>query len=215
LLAKELYPGNFKPSPAHYFIKLLHDKGILLRNFTQNIDTLEREAKVPPEMLVEAHGSFGSASCITCKEKESVEVVKECVFSAKLPKCQKCGDLVKPDIVFFGESLPARFFQLMAQDFPQCDLLIVIGTSLQVQPFASLIHKVPPTTPRLLINNEIVGQVDPQLAMFGLGRQGFRFGINNNYRDVSLIGDCQEGVKKLVELIGWTKDFDALINSDK
>ncbi len=47
--------------------------------------------------------------------------------------------LVKPDIVFFGESLPARFFQYMATDFSKADLLIVLGTSLTVQPFASLI----------------------------------------------------------------------------
>lgn len=47
--------------------------------------------------------------------------------------------LVKPDIVFFGESLPARFFQYMATDFSKADLLIVMGTSLTVQPFASLI----------------------------------------------------------------------------
>jgi len=101
----------------------------------------------------------------------------------------------------------------MTQDFPQCDLLIVIGTSLQVQPFASLIHKVSPTTPRLLINNEVVGLIDPQLAMFGLGKQGFRFEMDNNYRDISYIGDCQEGVKKLVDLIGWTTEFEALLNN--
>ena len=46
---------------------------------------------------------------------------------------------MKPDIVFFGESLPARFFQYMATDFSKADLLIVMGTSLTVQPFASLI----------------------------------------------------------------------------
>lgn len=211
MLAKELFPGNFKPSPAHYFIKLLEQKNVLLRNYTQNIDTLEREAKVSPEYLMEAHGSFGTASCVACKTNEDVNVVKECIFSATVPKCKKCGELVKPDIVFFGESLPTHFFQWMAKDFPECDLLIVIGTSLQVQPFASLIHKVPPTTPRLLINNEVVGQVDPQLAIFGLGKQGFRFGMDNNYRDVSLIGDCQEGVKKLVELIGWKEDFEILL----
>ena len=56
------------------------------------------------------------------------------------------GGLVKPDIVFFGESLPPRFFQGMKTDFPQGDLLIVMGTSLTVQPFASLTgtHLLPP-----------------------------------------------------------------------
>lgn len=69
--------------------------------------------------------------------------------------CGAAEGLVKPDIVFFGESLPARFFQHLKQDFPQADLLIVLGTSLTVQPFASLIgmlqcHLVMLTTLRLL-----------------------------------------------------------------
>ena len=57
----------------------------------------------------------------------------------ELCKCDKCGALVKPDIVFFGEALPQRFFHLSKEDLPAADLLLVMGTSLVVQPFASLI----------------------------------------------------------------------------
>jgi NAD-dependent SIR2 family protein deacetylase len=53
-----------------------------------------------------------------------------------------CGGLVKPDIVFFGEGLPERFHELAVDDFPECDCLIVMGTSLMVQPFAGLIDRV-------------------------------------------------------------------------
>ena len=60
---------------------------------------------------------------------------------------------MKPDIVFFGEDLPERFRKNFDPDFRSCDLLIVMGTSLKVQPFAGLIHRVPQTTPRLLVNN--------------------------------------------------------------
>ena len=67
--------------------------------------------------------------------------------------CPKCKDgVVKPDIVFFGEDLPEDFRSSFAPDFAGCDLLVVMGTSLQVQPFASLIHRVPQTTPRLLVS---------------------------------------------------------------
>jgi NAD-dependent deacetylase sirtuin 2 len=104
-----------QPTPAHYFVKLLHQKGVLLRNFTQNIDTLEREAGVDGEMLVEAHGSFASSHCIECKAEASNLFVKECVFAEKVPHCDKCNGLVKPDIVFFGENLPQRFFMRMAE----------------------------------------------------------------------------------------------------
>jgi NAD-dependent SIR2 family protein deacetylase len=75
--------------------------------------------------------------------------------SLLLPFCTvNCGQTlkVKPDIVFFGESLPARFFELAAEDFPKCDLLIVMGTSLTVHPFASLVDKVGDPAPRLNLN---------------------------------------------------------------
>ncbi|KAK1119043.1 NAD-dependent protein deacetylase sirtuin-2 [Acipenser oxyrinchus oxyrinchus] len=67
--------------------------------------------------------------------------MKEKIFSEEIPKCEKCNSLVKPDIVFFGESLPARFSSSLRSDFPRCDLLIIMGTSLSVQPFASLVMK--------------------------------------------------------------------------
>ena len=57
---QELFPGTFVPTPAHFFIKLLHDKGLLLRCFTQNIDSLEHQAGLPKEAIVAAHGNFDS-----------------------------------------------------------------------------------------------------------------------------------------------------------
>ncbi|RCH78880.1 NAD-dependent protein deacetylase sirtuin-2, partial [Rhizopus azygosporus] len=73
-LAKELYPGQFLPTKTHYFIKLLQEKGILLRNFTQNIDTLERLTGLDQEYIVEAHGSFATASCIKCKNPAEIDL---------------------------------------------------------------------------------------------------------------------------------------------
>jgi NAD-dependent deacetylase sirtuin 2 len=58
LLAREMFPGKWAPTPGHYFVKLLEEKGVLLRAFTQNIDTLERVAGVSTDLIVEAHGSF-------------------------------------------------------------------------------------------------------------------------------------------------------------
>ena len=66
-LAQSLYPGAFKPTLTHTFIRLLQDKYMLLRCFTQNIDTLERVAGVLPDHIVEAHGSFAVSRCIDCK----------------------------------------------------------------------------------------------------------------------------------------------------
>ncbi|XP_011807794.1 PREDICTED: NAD-dependent protein deacetylase sirtuin-2 isoform X3 [Colobus angolensis palliatus] len=114
-LAKELYPGQFKPTICHYFMRLLKDKGLLLRCYTQNIDTLERIAGLEHEDLVEAHGTFYTSHCVSasCRHEYPLSWMKEKIFSEVTPKCEDCQSLVKPDIVFFGESLPARFFSCM------------------------------------------------------------------------------------------------------
>ena len=112
-LAKELYPGRFLPTKTHCFVRLLEEKGLLLRNFTQNIDTLERLAGIDADSIVEAHGSFATASCIECKKKADPANVKKAALAAKIPRCEDCDELIKPDIVFFGEGLPKRFFDRM------------------------------------------------------------------------------------------------------
>lgn len=135
-LCKELWPGTYNPTPTHCFIRLLHEKGLLLRCFTQNIDSLETTAGLPKEMCVAAHGNFDSATCIETEEKVPIEEVHEAIMAgAEGWKAlqERWGGLVKPDIVFFGENLPLRFFKHAKYDFPQCDLLIVMGTSLAVQ----------------------------------------------------------------------------------
>ncbi|XP_064359043.1 NAD-dependent protein deacetylase sirtuin-2 [Dromaius novaehollandiae] len=182
-LAKELYPGQFKPTVCHYFMRLLKEKGLLLRCYTQNIDTLERVAGLEPDELVEAHGTFFTSHCLrsSCRQQYSLDWMKERIFSSLIPKCEKCQSLVKPDIVFFGESLPSRFFTLLQSDFQKVDLLLVMGTSLQVQPFASLVGRVPSSTPRLLINKEKTGQSDPFMSLMGFG-SGMDFDSDKAYR---------------------------------
>lgn len=131
-LAKELYPGNYQPNLTHYFVRLLHEKGQLLRMYTQNIDGLERLAGIPPEMLVEAHGTFATATCTVCLRKYKDKDLRPAVMSGTVPKCPTCKGVVKPDIVFFGEELPQHFLKYLT-DFPLADLLIVMGTSLEVR----------------------------------------------------------------------------------
>ena len=63
-LAQEMYPGKFRPTITHSFIALLEKKGLLLKLFTQNIDCLEREAGVPDDKIIEAHGSFAKYDCL-------------------------------------------------------------------------------------------------------------------------------------------------------
>ena len=104
------------------------------------------------EKVVEAHGSFSSASCIQCKTVYSMEKLREEIMTDRDPTCPKCGSpvkltaiffsrlmvilQVKPNIVFFGEQLPQRFFDEAEIECLFSDLLICIGTSLEVYPFA-------------------------------------------------------------------------------
>lgn len=199
-LAKELYPGKFKPTPCHYFIKLLHDKGLLLRHYTQNIDTLERIAGIPSEKLVEAHGTFYTNHCVECRKEYSMEWVKEQIFADNVPTCGQCNGIVKPDIVFFGEDLPRRFYTLPAKDFKKCDLLIIMGTSLEVQPFASLAGRPKRNCVRLLINRDPVGR--GSLRYWFSDVEPLRYNEKDNKRDVALLGDCDDGVRQLAKEIG-------------
>ncbi|KAK3703075.1 Sir2 histone deacetylase Hst2 [Vermiconidia calcicola] len=190
-LAHELYPGKYRPTIAHSFIRLLHDKGLLLKHFTQNIDCLDREAGVPGDKIVEAHGSFARQSCIDCSMPYPEIDIKRHIDAKTIPKCEHCKGLVKPEIVFFGEQLPADFFR--NRSLPsEADLCIVMGTSLTVQPFASLPSMVKESTPRVLINKERVG------------------GIGSGADDVLLLGDCDDGVRKLAKACGWLDELEAL-----
>ncbi|KAM0750259.1 NAD-dependent deacetylase sirtuin-2 [Meredithblackwellia eburnea MCA 4105] len=224
-LARELYPGNFEPTPTHYFFKLLKDMGVLKAVFTQNIDTLERLAGLEDQYVIEAHGSFASAECLNCHKDYTKEEIKPEIEEGKVVYCKekKCsgvkGALVKPKIVFFGEGLPARFFSRLG-DISSSDLLIVLGTSLTVQPFASLIHRVPSSTPRLLINLESVGEAPRGKYPKGMSNpkvEGFDFdgrtGRKGGVRDVKWIGGCDDGVKELCKLIGkdWEEGLEKLI----
>ncbi|XP_035751959.1 NAD-dependent protein deacetylase sirtuin-3, mitochondrial isoform X1 [Egretta garzetta] len=197
-LAKELYPGNYRPNYAHYFLRLLHDKGLLLRLYTQNIDGLERVAGIPPDRLVEAHGTFATATCMVCRRKFPGEDFRGDVMADKVPHCPICTGVIKPDIVFFGEELPQRFL-LHVTDFPMADLLFVIGTSLEVEPFASLAGAVRSSVPRVLINRDLVGP----------------FAWQQRYNDVAQLGDVVSGVEKLVELLDWTEELQTLIQKEK
>eukprot|EP00088_Acartia_fossae_P020658 TRINITY_DN2219_c0_g1_i1.p1 TRINITY_DN2219_c0_g1~~TRINITY_DN2219_c0_g1_i1.p1 ORF type:complete len:374 (-),score=70.36 TRINITY_DN2219_c0_g1_i1:297-1418(-) len=209
VLAKELYPKSFNPTPCHYFIRMLHEKGLLLRHYTQNIDMLERVAGIPSSKLVEAHGSFHTGTCLKCNKEYTQLWMKTEIFADKVPTCEECGGVVKPNIIFFGENLPGRFFNCVREDFKKCDLLIVMGTSLVVQPFASLVERVSDECPRVLINRDKAGGGFATLTnILGLGGGGgFQYDKKGNYRDVFLQGDTDDKSQEIIEKLGWTEQF--------
>jgi len=216
LTAKELYPGQFQPSLSHRFIKRLEEKGQLLRNYSQNIDTLETIAGIT--RVVMCHGSFASATCIRCSVSVSGEDIKQSVLAGQIPYCSSCsttdevskityplGDqeqsledddfddmyssvenfplapVVKPDIVFFGEDLPQEFHDHLQEDKSLCDLVVVMGSSLQVRPVSQIPGMVPAGVPQILINREA---------------------LPNCRFDVELLGNCDNIIAQLCKMMG-------------
>lgn len=193
--AKEIYPGQFSPSPSHKFIRCIEQKGKLLRNYSQNIDTLEQAAGI--EKLITCHGSFATASCTNCRFQVDSNAIKEDIIAQRIPLCPRCNTnddaadysimpVMKPDIVFFGEGLSDEFHNSMTLDKDQCDLLIVIGSSLKVRPVALIPNSIPDDCPQILINREPLDHL--------------------NF-DIELLGDCDIIVKYLCEKLGeeWTE----------
>ncbi|XP_029412684.1 NAD-dependent protein deacetylase sirtuin-3, mitochondrial isoform X4 [Nannospalax galili] len=152
---------------------------------------------IPASKLVEAHGSFASATCTVCRRSFPGEDLWADVMADRVPCCPVCTGVVKPDIVFFGEPLPSRFLLHLA-DFPMADLLLILGTSLEVEPFASLSEMVQKSVPRLLINRDLVGP----------------FAWHPRSRDVAQLGDVVHGVERLVDLLGWTQEMQDLIQRE-
>merc|ERR1719215_815752 len=128
---------NRSPTKVHRFLAALHRRGKLLRVYTQNIDGLETEAGVPPELVIDCHGSARRVVCSAdARHRTGVESVEAVIASvqagAAAPRCATCGALLRPDIVFFGEPMPGTFMAQSGKDLEGADLLIVIGTTLTV-----------------------------------------------------------------------------------
>lgn len=128
-----------KPNAAHYACKVLFDMGKLYSVITQNVDGLHQKAGVPEELVLELHGNARVVRCLSCeKTYPSTEIEQWLDQGVEVPTCEKCGGLLKPATVSFGQALPQEV--LMKAEFcaKTCDLLIAAGSSLTVFPAASI-----------------------------------------------------------------------------
>jgi len=200
--------GIFKPVIAHYLPALFEKHGLLTRIYTQNTDGLNLRAGVSQEKLIEAHGSYNTMTCRKCKTTYKYQDYKDVMAQGDVPYCS-CGGVVKPNVVFYGEDLPAYFFVNLEKDFMSCDLFIVIGSSLKVAPCSNLMYEVPENIPRVLINGEKVALCSPDEDN---PCEGFMFDHKDNKRDIFIGGDCQVSSMRLIEALGWTQDLQEMMN---
>ena len=122
-----------KPNAAHF---ALAEMELIVQKFTlitQNIDNLHRRAG--SKRVLELHGNIERSYCVKCgSPAESIEITPE----KKIPHCIKCGGIIRPDVVWFGEQLPEDVFEEAIRAAQNCELFLTIGTSAVVYPAAGI-----------------------------------------------------------------------------
>jgi NAD-dependent deacetylase len=125
-----------QPNTAHRALAELESRGMLEAVITQNIDRLH--AKAGTARLVEVHGSIATSSCTTCRASYPLDSVGELFDEHGIATCACCMGKVKPDVVLFGELLPGAAISEAQELCESADLLICVGSSLEVHPVAGL-----------------------------------------------------------------------------
>ncbi len=153
---KEFY-GELKkarPNAAHLAVARLAKRKSFLGVITQNIDGLHQEAGVPSEKILELHGNNRRTLCLSCGAEEGWEATHDRLLKGeKAPRCRVCNGLQKPATVSFGESLDAAVLQKAYAWSRGCDLMLCVGSTLVVEPAASLPRLAKESGAKLVIVN--------------------------------------------------------------
>ncbi len=140
-----------EPNAAHLALAALERRGLVQAVITQNIDRLHELAG--SRDVVEVHGSIRTSICLECGERVPLGAVLELLRTAPAPACPRCGRILKPDVVMFGELLPPEAIDRAFALARAAALLLVVGSSLEVYPVASLPQETLDAGGRLAIVN--------------------------------------------------------------
>jgi NAD-dependent deacetylase len=153
-----------QPSVVHSVLGELESRGILKALITQNIDMLHQ--KGGSKRVIEVHGSAQTHYCLRCSGvRMDFDEAAPIVRAGKIPQCPRCGRALKPAITFFGENLPEKALREAVSEFQQSDLMLVLGTSLTVQPAASLPSYTLRSGGEIIIVNNMPTPLDRQALM--------------------------------------------------
>ena len=137
-----------RPNPAHYALAELEKRGHLLGIVTQNVDNLHQEAG--SFKVIEYHGNAHRFVCLQCKSTWP----REALDFAQTPLHCNCGGLIKPDVIFFGEAIPREAMYQANALALSCDLLLLIGTSMEVAP-ANVLPQVARNVGAVIVESNI------------------------------------------------------------
>jgi len=151
-------------SIVHLTLGELERRGFLKALITQNIDLLHQ--KGGGKNVIEIHGSPEIHYCLRCSGvRVSFEEAADVVRKGEMPKCPKCGRVLKPAITFFGENLPSDALRNAVSESQQADLMLVLGTSLIVQPAASMPNYTLRSGGKIVIINNMPTPLDGRAAL--------------------------------------------------
>ena len=156
-----------EPNAAHRALAELERRGLLAAVITQNVDRLHERAGT--RELVEVHGSLRTASCLACR---AVVPAEEVAALLPVPACRRCGRILKPDVVMFGELLDPRAMQRALAFAVGARLLLCVGSSLEVYPVASLPGETLAAGGKLAVVNRGSTQYDSRAAVVVDGGAG-------------------------------------------
>merc|ERR1711988_1356518 len=211
--AREIYPGQFEPSPCHKFIRCVEKQGKLLRDYTQNIDTLEQVVGI--ENVVQCHGSFATASCMVCKHKVQAEVIRQDIFEQKIPYCSlpQCSSSITnplpgPSSSEGGPSCSSSASTLEPQPQPSIMKpdIVFFGEGLGDE-FHNAVAKDKNEVDLLIMIGSslkvrpvalIPSSIDPSIPQILINREP----LPHLTPDVELLGDCDGIVNQICSMLG-------------
>jgi len=171
------------PNAAHRALAGLEAAGKVHAVITQNIDRLHQRAG--NRIVHEIHGSLETATCGCCHRRyEAADLMLGFIRDGRLPRCAQCGVILKPDVILMEEQLPRLVFQRAREAARRCDLMLVVGSSLEVMPAAGLPLEALNQGAKLILVNYGATYLDERA-------------------DVLIQADVAEAVPQIAEAAGW------------
>lgn len=170
------YPAmrDASPNPAHEAVVELEQSGRLLALITQNIDGLHQKAGTSPDKIYELHGTVKEVVCLDCHRRWPREKITDAMEreGIEVPYCKYCGGPLKCATIAFGQSLPARVLESSVDHARECDLFLTIGSSLVVQPAATLPLEAKRAGANLILVNLSPTPYDDFMDIILIGKAG-------------------------------------------